>query len=30
MNTTETQDIARKIAGRLGFWVAIFKRLYPL
>jgi hypothetical protein len=23
MNTTETQDIARKIAGRLGFWVAI-------
>ena len=23
MNTTETQGIARKIAGRLGFWVAI-------
>ncbi len=27
MNTAETQDIARKMAGRLGFWVAILTAL---
>lgn len=30
MNNTETQDIARKIAGRLGFWFAILTAVSAL